>query len=108
LEAHAGGWPPIRVWPLTVSALQLRARLCPGTTSTGGKRTRESCLALNHCGDPGAETKGQAGACPDWTRAIPCEVQAVTAAVSVIRNTALRLTAADWSAAASLACGQRA
>src|SRR3974377_647470 len=29
-----------------------------------------------------SETKGQAGACPDRTRAIPCKVQTVTAEVS--------------------------
>ena len=29
-----------------------------------------------------SETKGQAGACPDRTRAIPCTVRAVTGAVS--------------------------
>jgi transposase len=33
-----------------------------------------------------SETKGQAGACPDRTRAIPCKVRAVTAEVSMIRN----------------------
>ena len=29
-----------------------------------------------------SETKGQDGACPDRTRAIPCKVRAVTAEVS--------------------------
>jgi hypothetical protein len=33
-----------------------------------------------------AEDKGQAEACPDRTRAIPCKVQAVTAEVFMIRN----------------------
>ena len=32
------------------------------------------------------EDKGQAGACPDRARAIPCKVQAVTANVFMIRN----------------------
>jgi len=32
------------------------------------------------------ETKGQAGACPDRTRAIPCTVRAVTAEVSIRRR----------------------
>ena len=30
--------------------------------------------------------KGQAGACPDQTRAVPCKVRAVTAKTSMIRN----------------------
>jgi hypothetical protein len=33
-----------------------------------------------------SEDKGQAEACPDRTRAIPCKVRAVTAEVSMIRN----------------------
>ena len=33
-----------------------------------------------------SETKGQAGACPDRTRAIPCKVRAVAAGVFMIRN----------------------
>ena len=33
-----------------------------------------------------SETKGQAGAYPDRTRAIPCKVRAVAAEVSMIRN----------------------
>jgi hypothetical protein len=36
--------------------------------------------------DNPARTKGQAGTCPDRTRAIPCKVRAVTAEVSMIRN----------------------
>ncbi len=32
------------------------------------------------------ETKGQAGACPDRTRAIPCKARAITAELSMIRN----------------------
>jgi len=36
--------------------------------------------------DTPVRTKGQAGARPDRTRAIPCKVRAVTADVSVIRN----------------------
>ena len=37
-------------------------------------------------GAPRPETKGQAGACPDRTRAIPCKVRAVAAEVYMIRN----------------------
>jgi hypothetical protein len=36
--------------------------------------------------DTPVRNKGQAGACPDRTRAIPCKVRAVTAEVSMIRN----------------------
>jgi hypothetical protein len=53
------------------------------TTYMGGK-----CLVNVHaksrlileplCGHSGQKTKGQAGACPDRTRAIPCTVRAVT------------------------------
>ena len=36
--------------------------------------------------DTPVRTKGQAGARPDRTRAIPCKVRAVTVDVSMIRN----------------------
>jgi hypothetical protein len=59
-------------------------------TSTGEKRlvnvhaksrlTPEPLRALR------SEDKGQAGACPDRTRAIPCTVRAVAAEVFMIRN----------------------
>ena len=46
----------------------------------------KSRLTLETTADTPARTKGQAGACPDRTRAIPCTVQAVTTEVSMIRN----------------------
>ena len=51
-------------------------------TSTGEKRLvyvhAKSCLTLEPLRTLRPETKGQAGACPDRTRAIPCPAQAVT------------------------------
>ena len=51
-------------------------------TSTGEKRLvnvhAKSCLTPEPLRTLRSETKGQAGACPDRTRAIPCTVQAVT------------------------------
>ncbi len=38
----------------------------------------KSCLILEPLRTPRSGTKGQARACPDRTRAIPCEVRAVT------------------------------
>jgi hypothetical protein len=46
----------------------------------------KSRLTLETTADTPVRTKGQAGACPDRTRAIPCTVRAVTAEVSMIRN----------------------
>jgi hypothetical protein len=43
-----------------------------------GERTREVMLDPEPLRTLWSETKGQAGACPDRTRAIPCTVQAVT------------------------------
>ena len=60
------------------------------TTSTGGKALvnvhAKSRLTLEPLRALRPEDKGQAGACPDRTRAIPCTVQAVTTEVSMIRN----------------------
>jgi hypothetical protein len=41
-----------------------------------------------------SETKGQDGACPDRTRAIPCKVWAVTAEVSIIWNWGIHVSGA--------------
>ena len=50
------------------------------TTSTGGKAPvnvhAKSRLTLETTAGTPARTKGQAGACPDRTRAIPCSVRA--------------------------------
>ena len=52
------------------------------TTSTDGKFLvnvhAKSCLTLEPLRALRSETKGQAGACPDRARAIPCNVRAVT------------------------------
>ncbi len=37
-----------------------------------------------------SEDKGQAGACPDQTRAIPCTVQAVTGSLAAMTNRGAR------------------
>jgi len=42
-----------------------------------------------------SETKGQAGAYPDRTRAIPCKVRAVAAELSMIRNMRGMVSAAE-------------
>ena len=59
-------------------------------TSTGRKfqvnAHAKSCLTLEPLRTLRSEDKGQAGACPDRTRAIPCKVQVVTEEVSMIRN----------------------
>jgi hypothetical protein len=45
------------------------------------ERTRQVTLDTGGlCGHSGQKPKGQAGACPDRTRAIPCNMQAVTTA----------------------------
>ena len=46
----------------------------------------KSRLTLETTADTPVRTKGQAGACPDRRRAIPCKVRAVTAEVSMIWN----------------------
>jgi hypothetical protein len=49
------------------------------TTSTGGKAPvyvhAKSRLTLETSANTPAINKGQGGACPDWTRAIPCDVR---------------------------------
>jgi hypothetical protein len=54
-------------------------------TSSGGKAPADvhakSRLTLEPLRTLRSETKGQAGACPDRTRAIPCKLRAVTAEV---------------------------
>jgi hypothetical protein len=86
------GKAKIRGWAAecTCPPRQSQARLCPPDNQHRWKgpsqRTREVVL------DPGASTdtpdrnQGQAGACPDRTRAIPCKVRADTAEVFIIRN----------------------
>ena len=61
-----------------------------GPTSTGEKCLvnvhAKSRLTLEPLRTLRSETKGQAGACPDRTRAIPCKVRAVTAKVPMIED----------------------
>jgi hypothetical protein len=68
-------------------------------TSTGGRAPVnvhvKSRLTLEPLRTLRSEAKGQAGACPGRTRAIPCKVRAVTAEASVIRN-ACRMVYAAW------------
>jgi hypothetical protein len=49
------------------------------TTSTGGKAPvnvhAKSRLTLETSANTPSRNKGQGGACPDWTRAIPCNVR---------------------------------
>ena len=51
-----------------------------------GERTRELRLTLECLRTLRSETKGQARACPDRTRAIPCTVRAVTGTVFMMRG----------------------
>ena len=59
-------------------------------TSTGGKVSAgvhaKSRLTLEPLRTLRSEDRGQAGACPERTRAIPCKVRVVTTEVSMIRN----------------------
>jgi hypothetical protein len=59
-------------------------------TSTGEKRLvnvhAKSRLTPEPLRTLRSETKGQAGACPDRTRAIPCKVRAVTGKVPMIED----------------------
>src|SRR5271166_3887048 len=74
--------------PLSVRARpsSLKHDCDPRTTSTGEKRQvnvhAKSRLTLEPLRTLRSEDKGQAGACPDRTRAIPCTVRAVTAQIS--------------------------
>ena len=66
-------------------------RDCDRRTTSTGEKSRvnvhaKSRLTLEPLRTLRPEDKGQAGACPDRTRAIPCKVRAVTAEVSMIRN----------------------
>ena len=78
--------------PLSVRARpsSLKRDCARRTNDTGGKTPAnvhaKSRLTLEPLRTLRSETKGQAGACPDRTRAIPCRVRAVTAEVSMIRN----------------------
>ena len=100
----------IRGWPAecTCPPLQPQARLCPQGNlhrcKDTGQRTREVPplrLALEPLRTLRSETKGQAGACPDRTRAIPCKVRVITAEVSMIRNMHGMISAARTRAAES-------
>jgi len=74
--------------PLSVRARPSRLKHDCGrrTTSTGGKCLAnvhaKSCLIPEPLRALRPETKGQAGACPDRTRAIPCTLPAVTSAAA--------------------------
>jgi hypothetical protein len=64
--------------------------VCAGQTSTGGRTTANVHAKSRLTPEPlrtlRSETKVQAGACPDRTRAIPCKVRTVIAEASMIRN----------------------
>ena len=82
------------------------------TTSTGENCLvnvhAKSCLTLEPLRTLRSEDKGQAGACPDRTRAIPCKVRAITTELSMIRNMhAMILTAGDAAAPLHRAPGLR-
>jgi hypothetical protein len=75
----------------TSGGLSLKRDCACRATNKGGKTPAnvhaKSRLTLEPLRTLRSETKGQAGACPDRTRAIPCKVRAVAAAeVFMIRN----------------------
>ena len=83
-----------------------------GPTSTGEKCLvnvhAKSRLTLEPLRTLRSETKGQAGACPDRTRAIPCKVRAVTAKSSNDRGSSSASTVAKTVAmTADNACSVR-
>jgi hypothetical protein len=51
-----------------------------------GERTRDVTLERRSLRTLLSEDKGQSGACPDRTRAIPCTMRAVTGAVFMMRG----------------------